>query len=365
MPGYDLTMPVRFDSSPLSAPKKSSQGFLVADAFLTRSGIFSYRRADGTTIRELRHPDDVFRADSLASIAMLPLTNDHPSSPVTADNAKTLSVGVVGQPVREGDKVRAQVVVQDARTIAVMRATKKHQISMGYTCDMLEESGIWQGEHYDARQTNIEYNHAAIVAVGRAGPEVHLRMDAAETLFTEDTPKMHKIRIDGVDFEVSESAAQAFAKLETIHVAAKADADKAAARADAATAELASVKTQLQNATAGDTIRVAVQARVALETVAARVLGGEGYKAQTDSDIRKAIIAKHSPSMKLDGKSEDYVQASFDYVVAALDKETATQNLAPLALAGQAAQHQDSEDKLTAAIAGYHKRIQNAHKEQV
>jgi hypothetical protein len=89
----------------------------------------------------------------------------------------------------------------------------------------------------------------AIVTKGRAGPEARLRMDAndAEQVpegTTHDNPNkqekqsMRKIKIDGVEYEVSETAAQAIEKRDATHAeqlkALQAKVDAATARADAA-----------------------------------------------------------------------------------------------------------------------------------
>ena len=42
-------------------------------------------------------------------------------------------------------------------------------MSLGYNLDLIEEPGEWNGEKYDAIQTNIRINHLAIVDKARAG----------------------------------------------------------------------------------------------------------------------------------------------------------------------------------------------------
>lgn len=70
---------LRYDkASPLSKPVRLPNGFVRAEGYLTRSGIFVYRDAQGKTVRELRPPEEVMHADSLASFGMMPVTNEHP-----------------------------------------------------------------------------------------------------------------------------------------------------------------------------------------------------------------------------------------------------------------------------------------------
>ena len=53
--------PMRFDLAGLTGrAQRTPQGFLRAPAWVTRVGVFPYRRADGTVQRELRLPEEVF-----------------------------------------------------------------------------------------------------------------------------------------------------------------------------------------------------------------------------------------------------------------------------------------------------------------
>jgi hypothetical protein len=59
-----------------------------------------------------------------------------------------------------------------------------HELSCGYDCDIVKESGTTpEGERYDCIQTNIVYNHLAIVPRGRAGIAAQLRYDSADVAY--------------------------------------------------------------------------------------------------------------------------------------------------------------------------------------
>ena len=64
---------LRFDAAKASKTKINDNGYLETDAIITRTGVFVYKNADGSTNRELRHPDDVFKADSLETLKMIPI----------------------------------------------------------------------------------------------------------------------------------------------------------------------------------------------------------------------------------------------------------------------------------------------------
>lgn len=192
----------RFDLARLS-PKatRTPQGFLKAPAFVTRAGVFEYRRTDGTVIRELRPKEEVFCSDSLATVANAPITRDHPKAGyVSPDNAKELSIGFLGESVtrEDGGKVGATAIIMDAAAISDVARGELREFSMGYKCSIEWAEGE-DPKHgrYDCIQRNIRYNHAAMggISWGRAGPEVSLRLDSDDAVRCDaETALEHYVR---------------------------------------------------------------------------------------------------------------------------------------------------------------------------
>lgn len=178
-------MSYRIDVSKIDGPSVDVNGFLTARAKLTRTGVFPYLTYDGTISYELRHPDDVFDPESLKSAQSQVVTNDHPPTMLYADNCKEYGVGFTGEIVEvvENKYIESNIKVTDEKTISDVMQGGKTQFSEGYRCDVVEESGIYDGIQYNARQKNIRYNHAAIVWEGRAGPDVSMKMDGADKDF--------------------------------------------------------------------------------------------------------------------------------------------------------------------------------------
>src|SRR6185312_8000031 len=181
---YDLASP------PSRKPELLPNGFLKADAVLTRVGVFTYRLADGTTRRELRLPEEVFKADSMASFEMLPVTDDHPPVMVTADNATLYQRGNVGNDIRrDGDLLCGSVMVTDKALVKQITSGKKDQLSNGYDCDLEMTPGTHADYGaYDAIQRNIVGNHVAVVKDARAGPVARVRMDGDAVLVADAAP---------------------------------------------------------------------------------------------------------------------------------------------------------------------------------
>lgn len=309
-------------------------GWLRVDAYLTRAGVFVYRNMDGTERRELRLHAEVFREDALRSFGLVPVTNDHPPGLLDATNTAQYAVGSVGEAVRrDGDMVRAQMLITDAKAVAALEAGKS-AVSCGYECELEMTPGTHNGERYDAIQRNIRGNHVALVSTARAGAEARVHMDSAlpgdavmlTSISTQESKTMKMIRIDGVDYEVSEQALQAFQKAQAdasarFDVAKKDNADlvakleSASAKLDSANEKLAKTEQALKLAEDPAKLSAAINARVALVSEARKHLGNEAkLDGLSDKDIKAAVVEKLI-GKSVAAKSETYISERYDEAV--------------------------------------------------
>ena len=143
---------------------------------------------------------------------------------------------------------------------------------------------------------------------------------------------MKTVRIDGVDFEMSEQAAQAVGKVLGSHdqLTEKLDglketATKEKARADKADEDLTAAKKLHEDGSSDEKIRDAVKSRVALQTTAASILKDDSLKLDemSEADIKKAVVIKVSPTAKekLDEADEVYVSARYDAAVESFNED--------------------------------------------
>lgn len=304
-------MAERRDIGNLRRPRATSQGFLRGEMFATRTGVFEYPKADGGVVREYRPPEEVFHPESLASYQDSAFTDDHPIDPVTADNAVQVSVGYLPEEgKRDGDHVRAPVVIKDKATIAKMQAGKQ-EVSCGYTCDLVWGAGVApDGTKYDARQTNIRINHVALVDAGRAGPTARVRMDGVG-VHVSDTPTREQ-KMD----EASKLAAdKERADLAASFALAVKERDIAQARADGLAEKLEASTKAHADATDPKRFETAVADRVALVVEATKHgIKCDGLSARA---VKVAVVEKLT-GKKLDEKrSDDYVTARFDVAIEA------------------------------------------------
>ena len=290
---------------------KDSNGFLHGTAPVTNIGVFSYALPNGTIRRELRLPAEVFHPDSIASLKQVPLTNDHPREGVSPTTAKELSVGSIGDGVtNDAYKLYAPICVTDAETIAQIQDGKR-ALSCGYTCDLEDNAGNWNGIAYDVIQRNIRYNHVAVVDKGRAGDEAIMRLDSVQTITNQkQDSNMKKLTIDSVEVEVSEAVANHVAKLDSAIAQSKADSAKLEADRDSHKDRADSLQAKLDEMPKA--IETAVKSRMDL-ALKAQDLGVEAKADQANSEIMAAVVLKAFPkadSAKL--ADSNYLAARFD-----------------------------------------------------
>lgn len=168
---------VRYDSIPLKA-MYTEEGYLRDTPVVTSVGIFDYKNDDGSIRKELRLPEHVFAPESLKSYKGKPIIITHDAGLVNKNNVDQEAVGtILSEGFRDGNDVRAEIIIHD--TNELKRCGLK-ELSLGYSLDLIEEPGEWNGEHYDAIQTNIIINHLALVANARAGEQARLNIDGKE-----------------------------------------------------------------------------------------------------------------------------------------------------------------------------------------
>lgn len=321
---YNSSMNViRYDRAPIKA-KRTDEGFIVDSPVVARVGIQIYRNNDGSTRRELRLPEDVFNADSLASFAGKPITDDHPEEKVTSKNAKKLSVGAMtGEAKQDGDNVVVPITIFDADVIDKIEKGGKKELSLGYSVTLDETPGEWNGEKYDAIQRDIRINHLAIVAKGRAGnARLNIdRFDAVSINHEDDLmpENLGRLRLDGgLEYQAAPEVIVAFEKMRGDALANKEELVSMSAKLDALEAERDALKSEVAK---GEQIKADAKAEALAELKARNDLEkvAEGFKVdcagKSDREVKEAVIKSQRGDADLSSKSDIYVDAAFDLAV--------------------------------------------------
>lgn len=132
---------------------------------------------DTTPVKVLREADEVFDENSLASLEGAPVTILHPDFDVNSNNFRSLGHGtVLGKPKRVGDNMVVDIIIHSAELVDLIAPEIKDDetgelrrvlnegfkdLSLGYSAKLVQVAL----DLY--KQTNIIYNHLAVVPEGR------------------------------------------------------------------------------------------------------------------------------------------------------------------------------------------------------
>ena len=168
----------------------------IQDNPLSKVGVFEYL---GSSINA-PEPDriyKVYRPESeiadpacIESFQLLPWVTEHTMLGEGETPAERKGIeGVIGQNVyydSEAQMLKGNVKVF-SNHLASLIDTGINELSLGYRCDYdFDQSGTYNGEHFDTIQKNIRGNHLASVEEGRMGPEVSVLDHAVITFDSRD-----------------------------------------------------------------------------------------------------------------------------------------------------------------------------------
>lgn len=315
-----------FDRATTSAPRRTTDGYLVADVRVARTGIQEYLgselgKPDTPIVRVYRPESAVFAADAMHSYAHRPVTNNHPATQVTADTWRDVAVGGTGgEVVRDGEFVRVPMSLMDASAIADYESGKR-ELSMGYDAVIEFTNGVTDsGEKYDAIVTSMKMNHLALVDRARGGSELRIGDSPSPSVSSGQNKggqmaDLMKMMVDGLTIETTEQGKQALEKLQ------KQLSDSAGtvqALKDAHSAELAKRDAEIDSLKSKTLTDAEIDKRVFARTeliTKARSVHDFDYAGLSDSAIRRAAVVAKLGDAAIAGKAEAYIDARFDILV--------------------------------------------------
>jgi hypothetical protein len=324
------------DYGEITDRKITTEGFLEVGAKVARSGVQEYYAGEfvrdelplefqddpNMVLQILRPEAEVFDERVLQAFAHRPVTDGHPREFVNSQNVKDVQVGFSKHNVRrDGSAIAVDLVVQDQQMIKQVREGQ-NQLSAGYKADVIWASGTDdQFGVFDAKMTNIQPNHIAIVDVARGGSELTLndswpanKQDSQKNK-TEDH-KMATRVIDGITVEFSDQAAEAFDKKAAELEAKQGELDATSQKMTDMQAQIDKLQglydAEKENALKSDELDALVSDRMQLIDAAKKIAPKVDFKGLGDSEIKAAAIKVAAPTVDLTGKSADYVTAMFD-----------------------------------------------------
>ena len=337
-------MPTRLtDRAPLNGTRKTGDGYLVAEAFVARTGIQLYGGYElgdeREVVRVYRAEDEVKAPASVRTYSHAPITMGHPDVLVDSTNHSTLAKGEVSTEAEWVDgKLRLPLIVKDEAAIRAVEDGSARELSAGYLADLDWTPGVTpDGEAYDARQTNIRINHVALVPKGRAGiarigdeagswgAAPLTDADGVTHPSKKDDTMSDKLTTVVLGDAAVQVAPEDAAKIDAF----KREKEKAVADAQAAhdkalgakDAEIAKLTKERDDAKAeivtGDALDALVAKRAAVTDAAKRVAPNLDPKGLTDAALRRAAVTAAKGEDAVKDRSDDYVEALFDGLAAA------------------------------------------------
>lgn len=156
------------------------------DVPMTKIGVFPYL---GNTISPELEPDKIYQVlrpeeeltnpETLKSLENIPFVDEHTmiGDGFTLAEEKGIH-GVTGDNVKvNGDLITNDLIVY-SQTLKDLIDGGKRDLSMGYRCKYDLTPGEYKGQHYDAIQRDIRFNHIALVDEGRMGSECRVTDNA-------------------------------------------------------------------------------------------------------------------------------------------------------------------------------------------
>ncbi len=321
----------RLDSIKLDQNDKTyftNEGYLIDHPILTSCGIFEYTNPDGSIRRELRLPEHVFAEESLKTYKGKPIIITHEAGVVNKGNVDREQIGtILTDGYQDGDDVRAEIIIHDTDA---MKECGLKELSLGYNLDLVEEPGTWNGEPYDAIQTNIAINHLALVASARAGEQARLNIDGSEEpelkggKVMKQTPNTS--RADGGEALSPEEMEQAIAEYKARKAKEAGAGDPPASDGEGATeekpaAEEAEPAAEESGKSPEEIAKMVKDRRDRRDNNPEDVEGCKGVMAQQDEDIDMllACLEKMLAEEKTDGSGEEPPAAKEEPPAAAAD----------------------------------------------
>ncbi|WP_286775860.1 MULTISPECIES: DUF2213 domain-containing protein [unclassified Pseudomonas] len=325
------------DSVTASNVRRTSDGYLVAEARVARTGIQDYLGTeidpdnehglrDKPIVKVYRPESSVFHKDAMQSYAYRPMTNGHPGGEgVNAKNWKDHAIGQTGgEVVRDGEFVKVPLVLMDAKAIEDYEAGKR-ELSMGYGAEVVFQDGqTAEGEHYDVYLGPMKMNHLSLEHRARGGEKLRIGDN-------DPTPpkgghqmadSLRTVIVDGLSVQTTDQGAQAIEKLTKqlndagINVKVLTDAHAVALAGK--DAEIVKITAALDDAKAKILTDAQVDALVKSRTdlvTQAKALHDADYTGKSADEIRKAVVVAKFGDAAIAGQPDAYVKARFDIMV--------------------------------------------------
>lgn len=189
----------RIDRGGKIISRLDENGYARIEGVVARVGVMQYMEG-GKVVREFVPEEVLFNQDSMNSLTGSPLSLHHPPELVNGSNFKNYMQGSVTSVRRDGDNLIANHAIVGSEALNAVESGIDG-LSPGYAVELDNTPGVWNGQHYDRKQTMRRYNHVALTDMARGGKECRLNFDCAIAVLPEnsDVAKVKLPNGDSVD----------------------------------------------------------------------------------------------------------------------------------------------------------------------
>lgn len=215
-------VPIRLDASKI---ERDSRGFArVWGKVVPINALLTYGRADGYDADEhveFVPEETVTDPEALATLMFAPITMPHPPEMLDSSNTARHQIGtIIDTKIEDGALFALHLFTDDTALRRIDGGVV--ELSPGYTAEIDETPGTFDGQPYAAIQRNRRYNHQAVVDQARAGEDNRLLIDSKQAASglriqvrnDEEKTTMAVVTIDEKEFEVADEVAAEMARLQ-------------------------------------------------------------------------------------------------------------------------------------------------------
>lgn len=155
---------------------------------------------------------ELSKPEALATFNGKPFRNEHEMVGTVEGITSTDDTKVGGslynaRPADDGTHTIVADLTIFSKDIQDLISSGKKELSLGYFCDYKKVDGVFEGQHYDFIQTDIEGNHIALVERGRMGRDVRV-FDKAITYDSMEIPEMKNKTKDADKKSIADEVAE-------------------------------------------------------------------------------------------------------------------------------------------------------------
>ncbi|HEG5317654.1 TPA: DUF2213 domain-containing protein [Campylobacter jejuni] len=294
---------LKIEDKQLSQRSKDDNGFLIIkNNPIAKAGVFDYLLSeivenisdnDDKIVKVYRSFEDLVKIKD--SFANKPIKFNH----VWVGEDDNKADGAIGSIVtidKENLMLRADLIIYNPELINAIENQNLVELSPGYTGEISEQNGRFNGDNYDYIQTIKCVNHLAVVDKGRSGPD--LKIQDSKNKIMEEIDKMKK--------KFKDSLLSTFKKI--------LDED--------ATMEKETQDEDLETKTQDEDKRDIIREIMAIANKPAEDFeGGEEERERTIAELAEKLAYNPSETSKTDDDIEEVEKKEDEDIVEVLEKE--------------------------------------------